>query len=43
MCITVSVILRVLCLLVIQSGCHWTQLNASYLLTYLLTYLLNDL
>ena len=26
------VILFVLCLLVIQCGCHWSQLKASYLL-----------
>jgi len=25
----------VLCLLVIQFGCHWSQLKATYLLTYL--------
>jgi len=30
----ISVIILVLCLLVIQCGCHWSQLKATYLLTY---------
>jgi len=39
----VRLLLRVLCLLVIQCGCHWSQLKATYLLIYLLTYLRNRL
>ena len=30
----VIVILLVLCLLVIECCCHWSQLKATYLLTY---------
>jgi len=33
------VILRVLCLLIIQCSCHWSQLKATYLLTYIETHL----
>jgi len=37
------VILLVLCSLVIQCGCHWSQLKATYLLTsYLLANRLTD-
>jgi len=39
-CCHVYVILFVLYLLVIQCGCHMSQLKSTFLLTYLLTYLL---